>query len=77
LGDLEISKNQHGPLFVNNAGMELPLKEVPPISQNIKSFQKIIIRFAFHFSVNYIKMERTIWISQDSPFFSGDNFGLE
>jgi hypothetical protein len=46
---LKISKHKHRdpPLFVNRAEMELPLEEVPPISKNIKSFKKIIIRFAF------------------------------
>jgi hypothetical protein len=36
-------------MFVNNAEMELPLKEVAPISQNIKSFQRISIRFVVPF----------------------------
>jgi hypothetical protein len=55
LDELEISKDEHGdePLFVNNAEMELPLEEVAPISQNIKSFQKINIRFAFLTSQSY------------------------
>jgi hypothetical protein len=47
---LDISKDEHGegPMFMNNAEMELPVEEVAPISQNIKSFQKISIRFALY-----------------------------
>jgi hypothetical protein len=44
---LEISKNQHVPLFVNNADMKMPLAKMSPISESIKSFQHILIRFAF------------------------------
>jgi hypothetical protein len=47
LDELDIYKNEDGdePIFANNAEMKLPLEEVPPISQNITSFQKISIRF--------------------------------
>jgi hypothetical protein len=43
---LKITTTQREPVFVNNAEMELPLAKVAPISQNIKNFQKITIRFA-------------------------------
>jgi hypothetical protein len=49
LDELGITTSQREPLLVNNAEMELPLAKVPPISENIKSFQKITIRFAFFF----------------------------
>jgi hypothetical protein len=40
-------------MFVNNAEMELPLAKVAPISQNIKNFQKITMRFANLFGQSY------------------------
>jgi hypothetical protein len=49
LDEAQIYTNNDVPMFVNNAEMELPLAEVAPISQNIKSFQKITIRFVVHF----------------------------
>jgi hypothetical protein len=63
LDDLEITTSQREPLFVNNAKMELHLAKVAPISQNIKNFQKITIRFANLFNQSY-KCRRQINIGQ-------------
>jgi hypothetical protein len=50
LGQFFIQWSSKGPLFVNNAGQGLPLAEVPPMPSNVKSFEKITIKFALFFS---------------------------
>jgi hypothetical protein len=59
-------------MFVNNAEMKLPLEEVPPISQNITSFEKICIRFAFLFFLcKLYKTELAIGVAR----LGKENFG--
>jgi hypothetical protein len=49
LGQFSIKLSSKGPVFVNNAGQELLLAEVPPMPSNIKSFKEITIKFVCFF----------------------------
>jgi hypothetical protein len=44
--EIKLSETGNGPIFVNEAKQELPLAEVPPMPENIKDINNVVLRFA-------------------------------